>query len=247
MDIKKLGSIAALSLLIHCHAFSYEATTLETCQIKAKSPCERPVQGPIGPKGPTGDPGPTGAVGPGGPTGPKGPTGPIGATGATGPAGTGVGPTGATGPTAAIANIETTMSVYTDVLNTPILARQPIALTQNADTTLPDNIIPLIDHFLITEGGVYQVFYGIGVAPGFLPASVALSISNPGPLPHSAIPGTAITATENNQIPYGSAIITLSSGNTLSLINNNSNVINTSDSHVTPGDISAYLVVYKIQ
>ena len=101
-------------------AISSTPLSAQSLDVKAKSGCQKPKQGPPGSTGPTGPTGaagtngtdgatgPTGPTGPsGGPTGPTGPTGDTGATvdtgatgatGATGP----IGPTGATGATGAI-------------------------------------------------------------------------------------------------------------------------------------------------
>lgn len=215
--------------------------------------CKQPRQGA---RGPQGDPGPTGPQGPAGP-GAIGSTGATGATGATGPDGvqgpTGVGaegdigPRGPTGPTGigsptfgSFFNTATQVVAFQD----PVLL--PFSAVPVVGGIVPNS--PLPGQYLITEDGSYYILYGVGINPiptGEFGSSIALSIS-------SSFPGTPIFGTEVaigtvDTLNYGSIILSLFAGDTLSLINNDlSSQAFTIPVNTQPDDVNAYLVIIKL-
>ncbi|MFT8318805.1 MAG: collagen-like protein, partial [Sporolactobacillus sp.] len=156
--------------------------------------------GDIGATGPTGD---TGATGPIGATGPAGPTGDIGATG----------PTGATGATGATGG---GLSEYGYIYN---LAAQVVAI--EADVLFSTNgvITPGITHapgtslIAITTPGDYEVTFSVS---GVEPNQFALFLNG------ALVPGTIYGSGAGTQQNNGQVILTIASGDALTLRNHSS-------------------------
>jgi hypothetical protein len=208
------------------------------------SRCKRPPQGPQGPKGETGDPGLIGPTGPGsnGIPGLIGPTGPAGIPGPTGPTGNNIGPTGPQGPAGAGSPTTDALGSFIAVTSTAIAPGAAIPASLDADSTPPQNITSVGGgtSFLISESGNYYINYGASVnAP--VPSSIALSFSPP-----TAIVGTEIAATLSGVLTGGTAIVFISAGQSISLINNGAAAITLRTTHSGVNDISANLVIFKI-
>lgn len=142
----------------------------------------------------------TGATGMMGATGPQGPQGLQGATGATGPAGESV----------------VGLSAYGGLYSTDVT---PIALTTTPTTVTLPSSMPLqnltygTDSVTIAETGDYELNYRL--AGNATPSSlVTLQVANNG----TAIPSTQLTdLVEDTGIMYGTAIVTLATGDVLTL------------------------------
>lgn len=221
------------------------------------SGCKRPVQGPKGPRGitgpslpgPTGDPGPVGPIGPTGPstTGPTGATGDPGPTGAAGPQGP-TGPEGSTGPAgpAGLNGISTAHGSFFATNTQALAAGDPVVFPSTASATVditPNTPSP--GFFTINETGHYAIEYGVSVSDTSN-VSVALSLDGG----TTSIPGTPI----NNTIfvaelafptpGHGSVILFLTAGQSIILYNSSGVAYTIAPRY--PGDLSAYLVLERI-
>lgn len=225
--------------------------------------------GPVGPQGPQGAQGVTGPTGPVGPTGPQGPqglqglqgvqgvTGPQGETGATGPAGpqgiqgatgatgaTGpqgaIGPTGPTGPAgAAGTGLVAYGGLYGTTTDAVALTTTPVALPLG--TQMPSsNLTYGTNNVTVTDAGTYELAYGVrgSMSDG---SSLTVSVGQNG----TAIAATTITDALTSGTPssvHGQTIVTLSSGDVLTLLASDSG-----SATWTPGSgANTYLTVKKL-
>lgn len=194
--------------------------------------------GALGSTGATGSIGTTGVTGATGVTGPTGSTGAIGATGATGPTGsagaTGVtGPTGSTGVTGPTGPTQTTASglqsrgFFYSISDGTIAPGALLPLDVTGPGTTPD--VTLAGNTItFTIPGIYQVTYYYNVtnqAPQNLQGDVSLVLNG------VAVPGTNIFsnaspagfgASMGPQPATGTALINVTAGSTLSMINTGS-------------------------
>ncbi len=208
--------------------------------------------GPTGPQGSQGDPNSvTGVTGPIGPTGLDGVAGTNGATGATGPTGAtgvaGLSPTGATGaqgvtgPAAALLSLNFahvfTQGIHIINVGSPIVFDQQTVISGAA---ISYNSLTGI--FTINTTGSYLVLYGANV----------YSHGDRIAIKQNAV---VVTATEIssgqqfNELITGSAYMSLTAGDQISLINNNGGTTNTltilgAGSYLN--DVSGFMTVIKL-
>lgn len=240
IPIAILITTAQLSLLSALELQSLDSISKEA------SRCKRPPQGPQGPKGFPGDPGGIGPTGPGGngPQGPKGTKGPSGPTGPIGPTGPFGGPAGPAGPTGGAVNVESYGSFYDSPDEIVLVGpNSPFPIPFNADTTLPQGITPIGlgggTIFQFSKSGFYYFLYG--AEPLDPSSTIGLSFNAGATL----IPGTVIAITAPMQMSYGTAILFINAGDIISLANGALPV--TPDFiHNEAGNISTYLVIYKV-
>jgi hypothetical protein len=162
-------------------------------------------EGQIGVVGPTGPTGPTGATGA---TGPTGPTGATGDTGATGPTGA-TGATGATGPSEGILE-------YAYIYNTGlqvVAIEAPVLFSNTGVITAGITHAPGSAQIAIGSAGDYKVDFSVS---GVEPNQFALFVN--GAAVAEAIYGSGAGTQQNT----GQAIITLSAGDVLTLVNHSS-------------------------
>ena len=186
----------------------------------------RGPQGPAGATGPRGPQGPQGPVGPQGPQGPAGPIGPQGATGATGPIGP-IGPQGATGATGATGPVGpqgpqgetgpagpsgTNDAIYASAETAVVEAGGTIPLT--LDTATPETSMTVSDNSVnITEDGTYLVSYYVG---GSVPTNEFITSLY---LNDAVISGENIVQSNSAGAASKTILLTLSAGDSLSLVN----------------------------
>lgn len=160
--------------------------------------------GATGLTGADGATGPTGATGATGANGATGPTGTTGVTGATGPTGP-TGPTGATG-TAALAAYGTFVSTTarTVLLGSNIILDAVDTPSSNLTFT------PGTTTVTATTTGVYQINFSVQTTLG-VGAAVTLSVNG------TAVPNTTVNILVATGTIHGTATVSLTSGNTISL------------------------------
>ena len=160
------------------------------------------IRGPRGPQGPTGA---TGARGPQGPQGPVGATGAVGSQGPVGP----VGPQGETGPQGPAGAND---AVYADSSIATVSAGDIIPLA--LDTSTPDTTITVANNAVtVTEAGTYLVSYYVG---GSVPTNEFITSLY---LNGSAIADQTIIQSNSAGAASKTILITLDSGDSLSLYN----------------------------
>ena len=207
--------------------------------------------GATGPQGIQGEQGLQGVTGPTGPQGLQGVTGPVGATGATGPQGIqgeqglqGVtGPTGPTGPTgatgAAGTGLEAYGGLYSSDVTTQSFTATPMPLTLT--TTMPaDGVTYGTNELTVTDGGVYEIDYGVRGSVGTATA-VTVGVGQNG----TAISGTNVTddvAVGTTERVGGRTLVNLNAGDTLTLLGSGA-----ATTEWTPASgVNAYLIVKKL-
>jgi hypothetical protein len=203
------------------------------------------LQGQIGTVGPQGTAGTQGTVGASGPTGPQGPIGNNGSAGPTGSAGA-VGPTGAAGvagPTGAAGVAGTNgLAEYAYVYN---VGAQVVAIEADIDFDTNGVATPGITHapgatqIAVTSAGDYKVSFTVsGVEPnqfGLFVNGVPATVS---------IYGSGAGTQQNT----GQAILTLGSGDVLTLRNHSSAAAVTLQTVAggTQQNVNASIVVEKL-
>jgi hypothetical protein len=176
------------------------------------------IQGATGAQGPTGPQGLIGPTGPsGGPVGPTGPTGATGATGATGPTGPSGGPVGPTGPTGATGATGAAggLSAFGYVFNTDL---ETVALESAITFDFNGPLVgithaPNTTNVNVTNAGTYAVYFTV---ESNNPNQFTIFVN--GAPATSTVYGTGAGTQPNT----GFAILTLSSGDVLTLVNHTS-------------------------
>lgn len=160
--------------------------------------------GPAGPLGPRGATGAKGAIGPMGPTGALGPSGPMGSPGPKGDTGA-TGRVGATGSRGGIAAFAYVYNESAEVV--------PISSAVTFDGNGPllgVTHAPGSSSIVVTSGGTYLVDFSTS---GVEPSQFTLFVDG------TAVPGTTYGSGAGTQQNAGQAIVTLSAGDSLSLVN----------------------------
>jgi hypothetical protein len=171
--------------------------------------------GMTGPAGPSGAAGPTGASGPAGPSGPVGPSGAIGPTGVAGasgaPGATGsTGATGATGPTGPGGT-----SAYGYVYNESaevVAVEGDVAFDSNG-SLLNVSHVAGTDGVVVAGSGTYLIDFSVSSTQ---PSQFSLFDNG------EAVVGTTYGSGAGTQQDNGQAILTLSAGDVLTLVNHSS-------------------------
>ena len=185
-------------------------------------------QGPTGPTGATGPQGPVGPIGPQGPVGPVGPIGPAGAVGATGATGA-VGATGATGATGIV--LDLAYGSFVSTLGQTVVAGEEIVLDTEISAL---NITPNATNTEFTVGvtAPYRVSYG--VLSSDATGSFALAVNG------AEVAGTELTILAANQERAGEAILDLTVGDVVSIINTGAGAL------TLPTGLNAYLALNRL-
>jgi len=180
--------------------------------------------GSTGPQGPTGS-----STGQTGPQGPQGPTGAqnIGITGPTGPQGAGggnTGPTGPTGPSNSLPAYASITNISENGIDVDIAAGAVMTFDQGVGNSPYKNItVPSAggSQFTITQSGTYLAEIYLVGQPITTNVAMCFGISINGQA--SLIPftfvGNLTTTGASIYVCHGHAIITLSNGNTVRLVN----------------------------
>ena len=182
------------------------------------------MQGTVGAAGPTGPTGATGATGAAGATGPAGPQGSTGAvgpqgakgnTGATGPQGS-PGPAGPQGAQGNAGAPGSGLAQYGYVYNTAaevIALEAPIAFSGNGVLTPGITHAPGTNAIAVSAAGDYSIRFSVsGVEPG----QFALFVNG------APVADTIYGSGAGTQQNTGQAILTLSAGDVITLVNHTS-------------------------
>ncbi len=170
--------------------------------------------GATGPTGPAGADGAAGQIGPAGPSGPTGPTGPAGADGVNGAAGPSgpSGPTGATGATGPAGGIQEYAYLYNTGAQLLTLSG-PVAFDTNGPISSGISHLPASSEVIFSTAGTYKVSYTLAGSPLLAAPSIALSLNG------VPVAGTQYASTLVGADVSGEAMITVSAGDVLTVIN----------------------------
>ena len=187
-------------------------------------------QGPQGIPGPAGPAGPQGATGATGATGPQGPQGETGATGATGPQGPQgeTGATGATGPAGATATNQNAM-LYT-AASQAVDNAAAIPLGTNVINSTGDITASGTTGVTLTPGQYLVTFDSDASVTSSGTVGAALALNG------TAVPYAAASITADANEPQRlslSAIVSPTSTETLTVLNNAGNSVNYANSTMT--------------
>lgn len=192
-------------------------------------------RGSTGPAGPNGPQGSLGSTGPTGPAGSTGSTGPIGPTGNPGPIGI-LGPTGITGPTGAMGTFSEYAEIVSSTAQAGIMPGSAIILNSLTDSSGPFNIMS--NGIEVVEPGDYLVYYRAMIGTN---GAIGIAIDG------SVVNETSLqVSTANNRPVFGSAIVTLTSNQVITLVNTGISVITTVATANVPFVVPASIVVLKL-
>lgn len=176
-----------------------------------------------------------------GATGVTGVTGPMGITGATGF----TGPTGATGP-----QVSATYGQIYKTTTQAVASGSAVTFNGNANLSGISHTSPS-GNIVVNTGGTYFISFSVTVQSAALSAKAhAFAIFNNGSIVANTnygitTPGISLTATGDYQVT-GSAIIVVSSGNTLTLVNTTGASINLPTGIGTQTVVNASVGLFRI-
>lgn len=192
-------------------------------------------RGSTGPTGPNGSQGGVGQTGPTGPAGSTGSIGPAGPTGNPGPVGV-LGPTGPTGPTGAMGTFSEHAEIGSSAAQTGIMPGSTIILNSLIDSSGPFGISS--NGIEVDEAGDYLVYYRAMIGSA---GAIGLAIDGVVFTETSLQSGTAA-----NRPVFGSAILTLSGNQVVTLVNTGNTVITTVATANVPFVIPASIIILKL-
>jgi len=206
--------------------------------------------GPTGATGPQGSPGLTGSPGLQGVTGNPGPQGVVGLTGSPGPQGaigstgpqgaTGnTGATGATGPSVGLLDFADFYALMPPDNAATVAPLTNILFPQNGPTAIGSGIVRVdTSTFTLVNAGTYHVEYQASVDE----AGQLVLMLNGAELPYTKVG----RATGTSQI-VGTALVTATAGQTLSVRNSSAGTLTMTPIAGGPLAVSAHLIIMRVQ
>ena len=197
--------------------------------------------GATGATGPQGSPGVTGSPGLQGATGNPGPQGVVGLTGSPGPQGaTGnTGATGATGPAVGLLDFADFYALMPPDNAATVAPLTNILFPQNGPTAIGSGIVRVdTSTFTLVNAGTYHVEYQASVNE----AGQLVLMLNGAELPYTKVG----RATGTSQI-VGTALVTATAGQTLSVRNSSAGALTMTPIAGGPLAVSAHLIIMRVQ
>ena len=187
------------------------------------------------PSGGTGVPGPTGPMGPQGPQGPVGPQGPQGIAGAQGPR-------GAAGPQGEPATENSGLHVQTDAdLTEAVPAGSPVPVGGTASAGTDVSFDPAENAVNVTNAGTYLILWNVLADSPAGGGDTVLTLEDQ----NGTVLGSSGGAPGSSAVS-GSAVATLSAGDSIRLMNRSNDSITMNGVTGTPDSYSSGMSVVRL-